>query len=98
MPDDRPGIRNTNGRLAFFQCFWPAASAFKPLYGRIGHLHVALAERETSPDLYGNLCDISLSKNCTRYEPEDLLISRYRTHRGTAWREPYYPFGGLAPR
>jgi CDP-paratose 2-epimerase len=27
--------------------------------------------------VYGNLCDISLTKNCTRYEPEDLLISRY---------------------
>ena len=27
--------------------------------------------------VYGNLCDTSLTKNCTRYEPEDLLIRRY---------------------
>jgi hypothetical protein len=43
--------RETLGRLAFFQCFWPAASAFKPVYRRIGHLHVALAERE-APLIY----------------------------------------------
>jgi CDP-paratose 2-epimerase len=27
--------------------------------------------------VYGNLCDINLTKNCRRYEPEDLLIRRY---------------------
>jgi CDP-paratose 2-epimerase len=27
--------------------------------------------------VYGNLSDIELTKNCTRYEPEDLLIRRY---------------------
>jgi CDP-paratose 2-epimerase len=27
--------------------------------------------------VYGDLTDVSLTKNCTRYEPEDLLIRRY---------------------
>jgi CDP-paratose 2-epimerase len=27
--------------------------------------------------VYGNLIDISLTKNCTRYEPQDILIRRY---------------------
>jgi CDP-paratose 2-epimerase len=27
--------------------------------------------------VYGNLCDISLTKNCTLYEPYDLLMRRY---------------------
>jgi CDP-paratose 2-epimerase len=27
--------------------------------------------------VYGNLSDISLTKNCTRYEPQDILIRRY---------------------
>jgi CDP-paratose 2-epimerase len=41
--------------------------------------------------VYGNLCDLSLSKNCTRYEPEDLLIRRFGINedRPLDFRSPY---------
>ena len=51
MPDDRASIRNTDGRVAFLQRFWPTASAFKSVYRRVSHLHVALAERQ-APLIY----------------------------------------------
>jgi CDP-paratose 2-epimerase len=49
------------------------------------HLLEALRTLQNPPPLiftstnkvYGDLADISLSRNCTRYEPEDLLIRRY---------------------